>query len=87
MRTDGITAEHYYPSAISLTAEERDSIIIKVTNIATYCQEDLLKFIVGDSELTDDTWNAFAAQLDAYGLQECTAVYQNAYDEYLSGIR
>lgn len=87
MSTDGITAEHYYPSAISLTSAESDSIITTITDIATYSQEQILKFMVGDLALTDENWDAYVEQLYAYGLQDAIDVYQNAYDEYMAGDR
>ncbi len=87
MSTDGITAEHYYPSAISLTSAESDSIITTVTDVATYSQEQLLKFMVGDLAITDENWNAYVEQVYAYGLQDAIDVYQHAYDEYVAGER
>lgn len=87
MSTDGITAEHYYPSAILLTSQESDSIITTVTDVATYSQEQLLKFMVGDLPLNDETWQAYVDQLYAYGLQDAIDVYQTAYDEYVAGAR
>lgn len=87
MTTEGTTAEHYYPNAISLTADESDSIITNITDITTYSQEQLLKFMVGDTPLNDETWNAYVEQIYAYGLQDAIDVYQNAYDEYVAGER
>lgn len=87
MSTEGITAEHYYPSAISLTSAESDAIITTVTDIATYSQEQLLKFMVGDLAITDENWSAYVEQLNTYGLQDAIDVYQNAYDEYIAGAR
>ncbi len=87
MSTDGITAEHYYPSAITLTSAESDSIITTITDIATFSQEQPLKFMVGDLAITDENWNAYVNQLYAYGLQNAIDVYQNAYDEYVAGER
>lgn len=82
-----ITAEHYYPSAISLTADESEAIITKVTDITTYAQEQLLSFMVGQKALDDTSWKTFVDQLYAMGLQDCIDVYQNAYDEYQAGER
>lgn len=85
MSTDGITAEHYYPSAISLTTAQSDAIITTVTDVATYSQEQLLKFMVGDLAITDENWDAYVNQLYAYGLQDAIDVYQEAYDAYIAG--
>lgn len=86
--SDGdITSEHYYPSAISLTADESDEIITRISDITTYAQEQLLQFMVGQTNLDDASWQAFVDQVYALGLQECIDVYQNAYDEYQAGER
>ena len=87
MSTDGITAEHFYPSAISLTTDESGAITTMVADITTYSQETLLKFMTGATELNDENWEAYIEQLYAYGLQDCIDVYQNAYDEYMAGER
>ena len=42
-----------------------------------------LKFITGAEPLTEETWANYQASMDAFGMQECIAVYQSAYDRYL----
>ena len=87
LNDSSITAEHNFPSGCSLTSEESDSISGKITDITTYSQEALLKFMTGAIELNDESWNAYVDQLYGYGLQDCMDVYQNAYDEFRAGIR
>ncbi len=87
MSSDSVTSEHYYPSAISLTSEESESIVTLVADICTYAQEQLLRFMVGEAVLDDASWQAFIDQTYALGLQQCVDLYQKAYDEYLAGER
>jgi hypothetical protein len=58
-----------------------------VADVLSYYSEAILKFIVGDQELTDDSWQNYVDTLNAYGLGDVLAVYQNAYDEHLAGDR
>ena len=82
-----ITAEHAIPNGAGLTTEEQDSITNSVSDICTYVEEHLLKYMTAAEDLTDETWDAFIDVLYSLGLQECLDLYQNAYDEYVAGER
>jgi putative aldouronate transport system substrate-binding protein len=84
---DDSTDDRNYPSAITFTAEENDEIDQYQGDLLTYTAETCLKFLDGALELNDDTWNEFVSTCDEMGLGEITAVYQNAYDEYVAGER
>lgn len=53
----------------------------------TYASEQLLKFLTGAEPVTDQRWGAYVDTIASMGISDCTAVYQNAYDEYLAGNR
>jgi len=86
-RNDRTTTDHTIPSGAALTTEETTQVATMSTDLCTYASEQLLKFITGELELNDENWNAYCAQCDAMNLAEIVAVYQNAYEEYLSGAR
>jgi hypothetical protein len=81
------TSESVYPKGAALTTDEQDSIGNRVSDIISGASEQILKFMTGSVELTDDTWNAYLADMDQLGIQDVLQVYQNAYDEYLAGNR
>lgn len=67
---------------ITQTKEETDQISSKLTAISSYAEEMWFSFISGDTELTDDSWNAFKQQLDSLGLQDVLTAKQAALDRY-----
>lgn len=81
------TSEHYYPDAASLTTEENDRISTQVTDLCTFTATHIMNWLVGTEVLDDTSWEAYLAELDAFGMEEIVAVYQNAYDEYIAGER
>ena len=82
-----VYADHVFPSASALSTEETNNISETVTAITTYSSEQLLKFMTCAEDLTDEAWAAYVNQMNSLGLEDCVAVYQNAYDEYLAGAR
>lgn len=71
------------PGGISLTVDENAERATIMSNVNTYIQEMRLKFITGAAELTDESWNAYLAKLDEYGLDRAIEITQAAYDRYL----
>lgn len=67
---------------INFTTEETEIINSKLADVSTYIAENLVKFFVGEKDMSE--WDAFIADLDQLGLQEIIDTYQTAYDRYLS---
>lgn len=70
------------PSGISLTAEESEDYQVKFSDIQTYLEENISKFVVGDRDLSE--WDAFIDEVWGLGLQDCMDIYQGAMDRYAS---
>ncbi len=66
---------------LAFTDEERDIINEKYTDIETYVNETLDKFIMGRESL--DGFDAFVEQVNGMGLPEVLKVYQDAYNRYM----
>lgn len=81
------TSEHYFPDAASLTTEENDQISTMVADLCTFTCTHIMNWLVGTEVLDDASWEAYLDELESFGIDEITAVYQNAYDEYLAGER
>ena len=84
---ENATDEHYFPDAASLTTEENDEISTKVADLCTFTCTHVMNWLVGTETLDDAAWEAYLAELESFGIEEITAVYQNAYDQYLAGER
>lgn len=68
--------------AVSLTAEEDEKASLLFTDIRTYKDEMVLKFIVGEVPLSE--FDNYIAQLNKMKIQEVIDIYQNALDRYYS---
>lgn len=73
--------KHCIP-ALSYTDEESMQYKDRESAISKYVEESALKFVTGEKSL--DEFDAFVAELDKLGLQECLKVHQSAYDRFLA---
>ena len=79
--TDGANA---MPAYVSLTTDEQSEYNSYATDLETYANSMVLKFILGDESL--DNYDAFVDQLFEMGLQEMTDLYQEAYDRAMVAL-
>ncbi|HHV59568.1 MAG TPA: hypothetical protein GXX49_04640 [Clostridiaceae bacterium] len=52
-----------------------------MTQVNTYSDEMVLRFIMGAEPLAN--FDAYVAQLKAYGIEEAIQITQNAYNRYI----
>ena len=77
--TEGM--EHCVP-LLSYTDDESMQYKDRQAAISKYVEEVALKFVTGEKSL--DEFDAFVAELDKLGLQECLKAHQSAYDRFLA---
>ena len=68
-------------SSVTMTVDESDEFYSYYTDIGTYAQTELLKFVTGARDISE--WDEFVATVEEMGIDTCTAIYQEAYDRYL----
>ena len=73
-----------YPSFATRTLEEDKVYNKRYNDIVDYLNSMVPRFIMGTEELDENTFKAFADQLNVYGAEELTTIYQDAYDRYLT---
>ena len=71
---------YVYSSFASLTSDEGDIYNNANAEMLTYVQEMTLKFIVGDTDLSE--FDSFVSALEGMGLEDCLRVKQAALDRY-----
>ena len=77
--TDGL---YNIPSTgVNMTVDESEEYNSIYSDIETYMDENVVKFIVGDKSL--DEFDAFVDTLKQMGIEDCIAIEQAAYDRYL----
>lgn len=77
----------YNTNAIQLTAEELAEYAQTFSDIATYCNQAIAEFITGQEPLTEENFDAFRDNLVSMGIENCTALWQNAADRYVASIK
>lgn len=73
-----ITSE--YICEYKLNSEENAAYNALATDIATTIQEHMTKFMTGDMELNEQTWQEFQDTLESLGLEEMRQIVQGAFD-------
>lgn len=73
-------SDSYISLAVTMTTEESDAFYSKYTDIGTYAQTELLRFVVGENSM--DQWDSFVETCRGMGIDQCTEIYQTAYDRY-----
>lgn len=69
------------PGGVTLTQAESDSIANTLSDLETYADEMVTRFIVGESDIETE-WDPMVQYLNKNGIQNCLAVYQAALDRY-----
>ena len=80
--TSNVRYDQAIPTGAGLDANESSSIINQLTDVCAYADETILKWVVGEQPLNDETWAAYCDGLERLGLGEIVAVYQGAYNDY-----
>ena len=79
-------SESLYTSSptLSFTAEEAEDMAAVNSDISTYVSEQISMFMTCQKDLTDETWDAYCAEIEAMGLETLNAYYDAAYERYLA---
>ena len=68
---------------VSLTTAEQETYSAKASDVETYLDETLIKFIIGDLDINDDAvWEGYLADLDSLGLGDMIDVYSAALERF-----
>ena len=65
---------------LNLTTDESSEYAGLANTVFTYATEQILKWMIGEQELTDENWNAYVDQCNAMDLEKCVEIYQGVYD-------
>ena len=71
------------PLHMSLTQQENETYSSTFSDIQTYINEMAVKFLTGDEELSDASWEAYKAAIEKMRIADCEDILQAAYERYL----
>ncbi len=72
------------PSTAAAAAEQQDAIGKNWGNVDDYCQEMILKYIVGSSDISE--WDSLVNTIKGMEIDKVLAAKQEAYDDYLQRV-
>ncbi len=68
------------PTNLSLTQEENEEYARIISDIHTYAEENIIKFVIGEIPLSQ--FDEFRSQILSMDLERCIEIYQTALDRY-----
>lgn len=71
------------PPTLQLSQEDSNTFNSMFGDILTYMSESIPQFMMGGKSLETD-WEPFIAECRRMGIEDCIAMYQRAYDRYMS---
>lgn len=72
-----------YPTKATLTTEQGEEYTPIINELNNYVSEATLKFILGETELNDSTWQDYMDTLESMGLSRCLEIKTEALEAYL----
>ena len=66
---------------VYLTAEQQSRMDALIWDIGKYAEQQMVWFVTGDVQLTDESWADFCGQVKALGMDELVSIWQTACDE------
>ena len=82
-RTCDADGTYNLPTGVALNEEENQEYATLSYDITTYASTEIMKFILGQEELTPDTFETFRDTIISMGGHRMEELYQQAYERYL----
>ncbi len=70
----------HFPAVWATSEEDTNRASILATDINTYVKQKIAQWVSGEANVAEE-WDAYCAQLEAYGLTELTTIHQRALGE------
>ena len=70
----------HFPAVWATNEDDVNRASILSTDINTYVKSKIAQWVSGEADVNAE-WDAYCAQLEAYGLEELTQIHQRALGE------
>jgi len=77
--TEDMHNKYVYPN-VFMSSEDTEALTNIQTDLISYINSSKSEFVMNG--ITDDTWNDYLAQVDAYGVEEYLSIYQKYLDSF-----
>ena len=82
-RTCDADGSYNLPTGVALNEEENQEYATLSSDITTYASTEIMKFILGQAELTPESFQTFRDTIVSMGGDRMEELYQQAYERYL----
>lgn len=82
-RTCDADGSYNLPTGVALNEEENQEYATISSDVTTYASTEIMKFILGQAELTKESFDAFRDTIISMGGNRMEELYQQAYERYL----
>ncbi len=72
------------PTGVTLNEEENEEYAAISSDVTTYAATELMKFLMGQAELTEETFAAFQETIISMGAERMEEIYQGAYERFMA---
>ncbi|MCI9540622.1 MAG: hypothetical protein HFG39_06085 [Lachnospiraceae bacterium] len=76
--------DEYVLPTVQYTKEQQAAISAKWGDIDSYCQEIILKYVIGSADISE--WDSFVEAIKGMGIEQVITAKQEAYDSYLQKV-
>ena len=85
-RTCDADGSYNLPTGVALNETENEEYAALYSDVTTYASTEIMKFILGQSDLTEDSFQAFQETIVSMGGERMEEIYQAAYERYLNKL-
>lgn len=85
-RTCDADGSYNMPNGVALNEEENEEYATLSSDITTYASTAIMQFVLGQTELTEDSFREFTDTIVSMGGERMEELYQAAYERYLEKI-
>lgn len=70
--------------AFELAGDTASEVSTLASDIVSYAATQVMKWFVGEEELTDEAWDTYVATCESMGIADAVAIYQEGYESFLA---
>lgn len=78
-----ISDESRMPS-FELSGDAASEVSTLASDIVSYAATQVMKWFVGEEELTDEAWDNYVATCEGMGIADAVAIYQEGYESFMA---
>ena len=83
-RTCDADGSYNMPNGVALNEEENEEYAAISSDLTTYADTEVMKFVLGQSELTEESFAEFQQTLVDLGVERMEELYQQAYERFMA---